>query len=152
MLIANINSGCQSSALVHLRVALKGEGAVNIMDAALIVDFSELNDQTTPEVGSTWFATGCELCLFENRMGSNKFFSSLWMRGFLVVLQNRFNSVVFPALTRTKVAAFLTNIGGVEDVGHVNSGCGSAGAKITPLGIMQCGHMHLFPSIVHGNQ
>jgi hypothetical protein len=60
------------------------------------------------------------------------------MRGSFVVLQNRFNSVVLPALARPKVAVFLTNVGRVEDVGHVNSGCGSAGAKITPLGIMQC--------------
>jgi hypothetical protein len=39
-----------------------------------------------------------------------------------------------------KVAVFLTNVEGVEDVGHVNSECGSASAKmrITPLGIMQC--------------
>jgi len=109
-----------------------------------IVDLSEINERITAEVGSSWFSTGCEsyASLTTGLEAPNfllhykcegpwlyyKITSTVWSCQHIGPTNDKY----------AKVAVFLTNVGGVEDVGHVNSGCGSAGTKITPLGIMQC--------------
>jgi len=118
----------------ELRVAREGEGAINVVDAALIsskvrssILVPELNERITAEVVSSWFAVrGKSKASSRTGWGTHQIHSFVIDARVLGCIANSLQQCCLASIgptddENTKVAVFLTNVEGVEEVGHVNS-------------------------------